>query len=656
MSFFQASASIDATLARAQRMEIDTETGSGKLLPPRRDVAKPADLTSNPIYERSLPSLHFLRWRPMYHVLAANAWMNDPCAPGFDSSTGLYHLSFQWNPKRNMYGRIAWGNIVWGHATSRDLISWTVSAAPSIQPGKWYDKEGCFTGCMVPVAVDGSEGLTIFYTGVTRLPLHFSLPYVRQTETLNMARSTDGGTTWIKDESNPILPDPPANLIVTGWRDPMVAPWPSLDLALGGSGSSGHSTLYGLISGGIKERGPAAFLYAIDKHNIKRWTFICNLVDLGLNQSISRWSGDMGVNWECANFTTVIDPDDGTSRELIIVGGEGSRSSKPDRSFAQHPQQQTCFPRAERSQQWMCGTFVTEQRADGKSVPRLKYTMGGRFDHGIAYGCNSFKDPKTSRQIVFGWITEEDLPQTLIDRQNWSGLLSLPRQVGMQTLRGVKSALVSPLSEVTSIEAQPDSKNPGTFTIRTLSIAPAKHIEALRQSSREISVSGSRVLQNLNTSDDASMLKVQSCRFELFSLFSVSNTCKKIGLSIYHTQEKKFVGSTTISLLTATETIHIHRPDLSHVHPDINTLPETAPFTLFEYANGTREQLEIRAWFDESVLEVFVNERCVISTRVYSATRRCWGIRFWAEDEAGASRLVEARAWDGLRADIRVTG
>src|ERR1700733_5911286 len=82
---------------------------------------------SNTIYQRSLPSLHFLRWRPMYHMIASNAWMNDPCAPGFDPATGLYHLSFQWNPRRNIYGKVAWGSITWGHATSKDLIHWTVS-------------------------------------------------------------------------------------------------------------------------------------------------------------------------------------------------------------------------------------------------------------------------------------------------------------------------------------------------------------------------------------------------------------------------------------------------------------------------------------------------------------------------------------------------
>ncbi len=653
MSLFQAPASIDATLARAQQKSINSGTVSSKISVAHQEEAVEAtNHISNGIYERSLPSLHFLRWRPMYHMLAANAWMNNPCAPGYDPATGLYHLSFRWNPRRNVYGKIAWGAISWGQAKSPDLISWTVSGEPSMKPGNWYDKEGCFTGCMYPTAADGSKGLTIFYTGVSRLPLHFSLPCVHQMETLNIAHSKDDGSTWIKDESNPILPEPPTGVAVTGWRDPMVAPWPSLDTALGRP--IGEGNLYGLISGGIKGKGPTAFLYAIDKRNMKRWKLICDLVELGLNHRISRWSGDMGVNWECANFTTLVDSEDGSFRELIIVGGEGSKTPKPDLSFTQHPQQQTHFPRAERSQQWMCGTFVVEQRSDGTSIPRLKYTTGGRFDHGIGYGYNSFTDPKTSRQIVFGWITEEDLPQKLVDRQNWSGLISLPREVKMQTLRGIKAALVSPLSEITSIEAQPDAKVQGTYTIRTLSVIPAKCVEALRQSSREISLPGGRRLQNPNTKDQSCLLNVQSCRFELFSVFTVSNTCQRIGLSIFHTQDRDFADATIISLLTATETLRINRPNSSHVDPDISTVPEVAPFTLFQSANGLREQLEVRAWFDESVLEVFVNERCAFSTRIYPASKRCWGISFWAEDEAGASALVVARAYDGLRADIRV--
>jgi len=54
--------------------------------------------------------------------LFLTAGMNDPCAPGYDASTGLFHLMYQWNPYSHL-----WDNISWGAATSSDLVSWTYS-------------------------------------------------------------------------------------------------------------------------------------------------------------------------------------------------------------------------------------------------------------------------------------------------------------------------------------------------------------------------------------------------------------------------------------------------------------------------------------------------------------------------------------------------
>jgi len=601
------------------------------------------------IGQRSLPTLHFQRWRPQYHLQAPSGWMNDPCAPGYDLATGRYHLFFQWNPRRNPSGAVTWANICWGHATSTDMIDWTVSATCSLTPGAWYDSEGCFTGCLRTTGLHGQSGqLTIFYTGVNRLPLHYTLPYIRTTETLAVAQSADGGESWTKLQENPVHSEPPVGMSVTGWRDPFVAPWPSMDKVRGHDGP--RSTLYGMISGGIRDATPTAFLYSVNPTNLAQWTFLTALIDLGSNGHMPRWSGDMGVNWECANFMTLTNEEDGSSREFIIVGGEGSRTTMMHPK-SECPQPLTKCPRAPRSMQWMCGKLYATLAGDRTVCPKMKYRYGSRFDHACLYGVNTFTDPQSSKQIAWGWVTEEDLPPTLVNRQNWSGMISLPRELSLICLKGVTGALRSKLQDISSIEIEPESED--TFVVRTLGIAPATAVEGLRRGTRELRVEGTPVLSP--TAD--CFLDVQTCRFELSATFSVSDHCSRIGLSVFHTEDHDISSATTVSMTTATETLTVERPDSRQIDANINTFPETAPFTVFSVKRAgrrEREHFQVRLWFDESVLEIFANSRCTFATRVYPSTKRCWGVRFWADDSSQQSRLLQARVWDGLRADIRV--
>jgi beta-fructofuranosidase len=64
------------------------------------------------------------------------------------------------------------------------------------------------------------------------------------------------------------------------------------------------------------------------------------------------------------------------------------------------------------------------------------------------------------------------------------------------------------------------------------------------------------------------------------------------------------------------------------------------------------ESLRVHAFFDMSVLEVFVNGRTAISTRVYHPADRCYGLRFFADsiqdERQPAAVLVRAESWDGL--------
>jgi beta-fructofuranosidase len=138
------------------------------------------------------------------------------------------------------------------------------------------------------------------------------------------------------------------------------------------------------------------------------------------------------------------------------------------------------------------------------------------------------------------------------------------------------------------------------------------------------------------------------------------------------------------------ETFQVERPRPSNINPDINHAPEIAPHTLFTYTNpattindntaseaetgselDTEEHLRIHALFDSSVLEVFVNGRTAITTRIYHSGDRatdgpkCVGVQFFADAESAGcdadadvdsrgggkeapARLIHATIWDGL--------
>lgn len=116
-----------------------------------------------------------------------------------------------------------------------------------------------------------------------------------------------------------------------------------------------------------------------------------------------------------------------------------------------------------------------------------------------------------------------------------------------------------------------------------------------------------------------------------------------------------FTHCTTLAWDPRNEAFTIHRPLAQD--PEINHGYECAPHTLFTFVNEQGEEIEetlqVHAFFDKNVLEVFVNERSVISTRIYHPGDRCFGIRFFAESidkcpEEQPAVILRANAWDRL--------
>lgn len=141
--------------------------------------------------------------RPLVHFTPQRNWMNDP--NGLVFHDGLWHLYFQYNPDGT-----DWGNMSWGHATSRDLQRW-VEHPVAI---RHRTGEQIFSGSVVVAGAPEGEHLVAYYTSA----------YDDGRQAQSSAISTDGGYTWTQDPANPIL-----DRGTSSFRDPKIVRYAGRD-------------------------------------------------------------------------------------------------------------------------------------------------------------------------------------------------------------------------------------------------------------------------------------------------------------------------------------------------------------------------------------------------------------------------------------------
>ena len=144
-------------------------------------------------------------YRPAYHHSPTYGWMNDP--NGMIYKDGVYHLYYQYNP----YG-LKWGNMYWGHSSSRDLIHWEHhdlalardTLGHIFSGNAILDKQG--------TAGFGKDAILAYYTA-------HNTHAGKQWQAQCLAYSLDNGKTFTKYAGNPILTPFDG---VSDFRDPKV--------------------------------------------------------------------------------------------------------------------------------------------------------------------------------------------------------------------------------------------------------------------------------------------------------------------------------------------------------------------------------------------------------------------------------------------------
>ncbi|WJX79527.1 Invertase [Trifolium repens] len=317
----------------------------------------------------SVKELH----RTGYHFQPPRNWINGPMY-----YNGYYHLFYQYNPKGSV-----WGNIVWAHSISKDLINWK-ALEPAIYPSKPFDKYGCWSGSATIIP---GKGPIILYTGVIdenmtqvqcyAIPEDINDPFLRK---------------WVKpDRGNPILI---ADKGVNGsaFRDPTTA-W---------KGKSGHWKM--LVGSRRKHRG-MAYLYR--SRDFMKWVRAKHPIH----------SAQTGM-WECPDFYPV-----------LLRGKEGLDTSI-EGNHVKHVLKNSLD--ITRFEYYTLGTYFSDK---DKYVPNntSEDGWGGlRYDYGNFYASKSFFDQSKNRRIIWGWANESD-SRTDDVKKGWAGIQAIPRVVWLDS-------------------------------------------------------------------------------------------------------------------------------------------------------------------------------------------------------------------------------
>ncbi|MDZ5721804.1 GH32 C-terminal domain-containing protein, partial [Bacillus sp. SXabc123] len=323
-------------------------------------------------------------YRPQYHFTPEANWMNDP--NGMVYYAGEYHLFYQYHP----YG-MQWGPMHWGHAVSKDLVTWK-----HLPVALYPDEKGTIFSGGAVVDRNNTSG---FQTGEEK-PLVAIYTQDREGHQVqSIAYSNDKGRTWTKYAGNPVIPNPGKK----DFRDPKVF-WYEKE-----------NKWVMLLAAGDR-------ILIYTSKNLKEWTYAS---EFGQGQ------GSHGGVWECPDlFELPVDGNPNQKKWVMQVSvGNGAVSGGS-------------------GMQYFVGDFDGTHFKNENPSDKVLWTDYGKD----FYAAVSWSDIPSSdgRRLWLGWMSNwqyaNDVPTS-----PWRSAASIPRELKLKTLTGGVRVVQTPVKELQTI-------------------------------------------------------------------------------------------------------------------------------------------------------------------------------------------------------------
>jgi fructan beta-fructosidase len=334
-------------------------------------------------------------FRPKHHFTPPEKWMNDP--NGMFYYKGEYHLYYQYYPKD-----IVWGPMHWGHAKSKDLMTWK-----HLPIALYPDSLGMiFSGSIVIDSLNTAG----FKTGkeapiVAIFTQHIEIDK-KEIQRQSIAYSNDGGLTFVKYTKNPVIDNPG----VKDFRDPKVLWHPKLKKWIMVMAEGDHVRFY-------------------QSPNLKEWE---------LSGMFGKTEGSQGGVWECPDLFPIKIAETGEEKWILIQSiGNGAANGGS-------------------GTQYFVGNFDGNTfKNDNKPETILWLDYGKDNYAGVTFHNAPQKNP-----LFLGWMSNWQYAQQ-VPTKSWRSAMTLPRELILKNTETGLRLFQKPITNIKEQTVEFDLKENG---------------------------------------------------------------------------------------------------------------------------------------------------------------------------------------------------